>query len=104
LKLDYGCLHIQVVIFRCEWIKQEDNRGNPTYEQYDVSFFTVNFRHKLSSSSELFIFPFQTTQVFFSDDIQKPSWKVVLWKEAHSRREMANIENVTTRILGFSNA
>jgi hypothetical protein len=31
LKLDYGCLHIHVVNFRCEWIKQEDIGGNPTY-------------------------------------------------------------------------
>jgi hypothetical protein len=42
---------------------------------------------------EPFIFPFQTTHVFFFDEIKKPSWKVVLWKEAQSRKKVANIEN-----------
>jgi hypothetical protein len=30
---------------------------------------------------EPFIFPSQVTQVFFSDDLKKPSWKVILKKE-----------------------
>ncbi len=41
-----------------------------------------------------FIFPFQVTQVFFSDDLKKPGWKVVLRKEVHFRREVVNIEDV----------
>jgi hypothetical protein len=65
LKLDYGRLHTPIVIFRCKWIKWEHNRGNPTYVQDDVGFCMVNFYHKMSLSSELFIFPCQTTQVFF---------------------------------------
>ena len=31
LKLDYGPLQIAVIFFQCEWLKIEDNRGNPTY-------------------------------------------------------------------------
>jgi hypothetical protein len=30
-KLDYNLVHTPVIIFRCEWIKREDNQGNPTY-------------------------------------------------------------------------
>jgi len=50
--------------------------------------------------SKPFIFPSQETQVFFLDDIKKPSWKVVLWKEVLSCREVANIEDmfITTTI------
>jgi len=55
-------------------------------------------------SSELFIFPCQATQVFFSHDIKKPGWKVVLWKKVRSKREVANIENVTIIIIGVLNA
>jgi hypothetical protein len=44
--------------------------------------------------SEPFIFPSQVTQVFFSSDLRKPSWKVVLRKEQHSRKEVADMENV----------
>ncbi len=43
LKLDYGLVHNLVHIFRCEWVKQEDNRGNLTYVKDDVEFLTVNF-------------------------------------------------------------
>lgn len=43
LKLDYGLVHTPVHIFRCEWMKREDNQGNPTYVKDDVEFFTVNF-------------------------------------------------------------
>jgi hypothetical protein len=43
LKLDYGLVHNLVHIFRCEWMKQEDNRGNLTYVKDDVEFLTVNF-------------------------------------------------------------
>jgi hypothetical protein len=43
---------------------------------------------------EPFIFPSQETWVFISNDIKKPSWKVVLWKKARSRREVVDIEDV----------
>jgi hypothetical protein len=47
----------------------------------------VNFRHKLPRMAEPFIFPSQATQVFFSDAADRPGWKVVLRKEARSKRE-----------------
>ena len=30
LKLDYGLVHTPLIILRCEWMKRQDNRGNPT--------------------------------------------------------------------------
>jgi hypothetical protein len=78
LKLDYDHLHAHVVIFRCEWIKRENNKGNPTYIRNDVAFLTINFCHNLPLSFEPFIFPCQATQMYFSDDIEKLGWKVVL--------------------------
>ena len=100
LKLDYGPLRTPVILFRCEWLKREDNRGNPTYVRDDVGFMVVNFRHKLPKMSEPFIFPSQATQVFFSNDVRKPGWKVVLRKEARSRREEQDTSDVfiTTRL------
>jgi hypothetical protein len=38
--------------------------------------------------AEPFIFPSQATQVFFSDVVDKPGWKVVLRKEARAKREV----------------
>ncbi len=51
-KLDYGHLHTPILVFKCEWIKREDNRGNPTYGRDDVGFFMVNFCHMLPLSFE----------------------------------------------------
>jgi hypothetical protein len=65
LKLDYGPLKTPVILLCCEWMKREDNRGNPTYIRDDAGFLVVNFRHKLPQMSDSFIFPSQATQVFF---------------------------------------
>ena len=94
LKLDYGPLRTPVILFQCEWLKREDNRGNPTYVRDDAGFMVVNFRHKLPKMSEPFIFPSQATHVFFSDDVKKLGWKVVLRKEARSRREEQDTSDV----------
>jgi hypothetical protein len=87
-------VHTPMIIFRCKWIKWENNQGNLTYVRDDIGFFTIYFCHKLPLMSEPFIFPSQETWVFFSDDIKKPSWKVMLWKKAWSRKEVAYIEDV----------
>jgi hypothetical protein len=94
LKLDYGPLHTPMIILRCEWMKRQDNRGNPTYTKDDVGFLIVNFRHKLPRMAEPFIFPSQATQVFFSDVEVRPGWKVVLQKEARSRKEVVDTSNI----------
>jgi hypothetical protein len=44
--------------------------------------------------SDPFIFSSQATQVFFSDDRQKSGWKVVLRKEASTRREVVQTADV----------
>jgi hypothetical protein len=41
---------------------------------------------------EPFIFPFQATKVFFSNDIKKFGWKIVLRKEAQSTKEVVDTE------------
>jgi len=64
-RLDYGLVHTPINLFRCEWVKREDNQGNPIYVQDEVGFLTINFCHKLPIMSHPFIFPSQVTQVFF---------------------------------------
>lgn len=90
LLLDYGGLSTQIILLRCEWIKPQDLRGNATYTRDEAGFLVVNFRHKLPRMVDPFIFPSQATQVFFSDIVDKPGWKVVLRKEARARREFVD--------------
>ena len=65
LKLNYGPLRTPVIFFRCEWMKQCDNRGTPTYVRDDARFMVVNFCHKVPKMSEPFKFPSQATQEFW---------------------------------------
>lgn len=100
LQLDYGGLHTQIILLRCEWMKPQDNRGNSTYIRDESGFLVVNFRHKLPRMVEPFIFPSQATQVFFSDVVEKPGWKVVLRKEARAKREVVETTDafITTTV------
>jgi hypothetical protein len=93
-KIDYGPLHTPVILMRCDWMKRIDNRGNSTYTHDEAGFLVVNFRYKLPRMADPFIFPSQATQVFFSNDQKKPGWKVVLRKEARSKREVVNTTDV----------
>ena len=94
LKLDYSPLQTPVVIFWCEWLEREDTRGNIAYMRDDAEFVVVNSRHTLPKVLELFIFPSQATQIFFSNDLKTLGWKVVLRKEAWSKREEQHTTNV----------
>jgi hypothetical protein len=58
-------MHTPMVIFRCEWIKWEDNWRNLTYVWNDVGILTINFCYKFPLSSKPFIFPCQAIQVLF---------------------------------------
>ena len=94
LKLNYGPFRTPVILFRCEWMKQSDNRGNPTYVRDEAGFMVVNFCQKVPQMLEPFIFTSQTTQVFWSDEVRKPGLKVVLAKEARSQRHQQSTTDV----------
>ena len=79
---------------KCEWMKRADNLGNNTYARDEASFLLVNFCHKLLKMVDPFIFHTQATLGFFSDDQKKLGWKVVLQKEAHSKRKVVDIVDV----------
>jgi hypothetical protein len=95
LKLDYGPLRTPIIVFRCEWMKQRDNWGNSTYVRDEAGFMVVNFRHKVPKMSDPFIFPSQATQVFWSKEVGRPGWRVVLAKEARAKRH----EQCTTDVF-----
>ena len=94
LKLNYGPLRTPIIIFRCEWMKQHDNWGNPCYVRDDAGFMVVNFRHKVPRMSDPFIFPSQATQVFWSEEVGRPGWRVVLAKEPRARRHEQSTTDV----------
>ena len=72
LVLDYGDLHTPVIIFSYIWKKMADNHNNNIYIWDPDGFLTVNFRHNLPRSVDLYVFPGQCIQVFFPDDDLRP--------------------------------
>lgn len=95
--LDYGELKTPIILFSCQWKKRHDVRRRCTYIRDDDGFLVVNFKNNVPKSVDCFVFPSQCTQVFFAeDDLRVPGsdWRVVLRKEARSRRKMEEDDDV----------
>ena len=56
LKLDYGPLHTPIILFRCQWVKTTDNRGNRTYVRDDAGFLIVNYLAQVATHGGAFHF------------------------------------------------
>ena len=105
LLINYGDINTPIVLFSCKWKKRSDNRGNSTYVRDGDGFLVVNFRYNTPKSVDPYVFPIQCTQVFFSNDDLHPTgtdWKVILRKEARSRRKVEEDDDVfiTTNTAG----
>ena len=75
-----------VVIFVCEWVKANYAGSNATVRKDRIGFTVANFNRMVPYGKESFAFPIQVQQVFFSDDIRCPGWKVVCRTEVRGRR------------------
>lgn len=95
--LNYGAVKTPVIIFSCMWKRRYDNFRHETYVRDADGFLVVNFKHNTSRSVDPYVFPSQCSQVFFSDDDLRPEgteWKVILRKEARSRRKVEEDDDV----------
>ena len=93
----YGDLKTPVIVFSCTWKKRVDNHNNRTYVRDTDGFLVVNFKHNLPRTVDPYAFPSQCTQIFLSDDDLHPPgshWKVVLKKEARSKRQLEDDDEV----------
>jgi hypothetical protein len=79
---DYGPVSILVVLFKCDWVKNEvDRRGHTTYKRDDDSFLLANFNALKANDDEPFMFIAQVQHVFYFEKLNHPWWKVMLHKE-----------------------
>ena len=95
--LDYDDIKTPVIVFSCVWKRRYDNQRKSTYVRDSIGFLVVNFRFNTSKSVDPFVFPSQCNQVFFADDDLQPAgsqWKVILRKEARSRRKVEEDDDV----------
>ncbi len=57
---DYGPVSIQVVLFKCDWVKNEVvRRGHPTYKRDEDGFLLANFNALKANDDEPCVFPTQ---------------------------------------------
>ena len=94
---DYGDLKTPVTVFSCVWKKRVDNHNNSTYVRDPDGFLVVNFKHNISRAIDPYVFPSQCNQVFWADDDLRPpgsQWKVVLKKDARSKRTVEEDDEV----------
>jgi hypothetical protein len=98
--LNYILVSQLVVLFKCGWVTPRFDRwGNPTYRRDEDGFLLANFRNLKSEVTKPFVFPSQVQQVFYADEPNTPWWKVVLHKEARSKRIVVeNSEEISTPI------
>jgi len=98
--LNYGLVFQPMVLFKCDWVTLGFDRwGNPTYRRDEDGFLLANFHNFKAKVTEPFVFTSQVQQVFYVDELNISRWKVVLHKEARSKRIVAeNSEEINTHI------
>ena len=84
LELDYTT-HC-VVILVCEWVKANYAGTNATVKKDRLGFTMANFNRMIPYGKESFAFPIHVQQVFLSNDLLCPGWKVVCRTEVRGRR------------------
>jgi hypothetical protein len=84
VELDYSS-HC-VIILVCEWVKANYAGTNATVRKDRMGFTVANFNRMILYGKESFAFPIHVHQVFFSNDLLCPGWKVVCRTEVRGRR------------------
>jgi hypothetical protein len=75
LELDYQNHCVVVLLYK--WVKAKYSDSCPTIIQDDLGFTIANFESMVDLGKESFAFLIHCQQVFFSDDPNRPRWKVV---------------------------
>lgn len=84
VELDYNS-HC-VIILVCEWVKANYAGTNATVRKDRMGFTMANFNRMIPYGKESFAFPIHVQQIFFSDDLLCPGWKVVCKTEVRGCR------------------
>ena len=72
------------------WVKANYRGANATVKKDNFGFTIANFAQTIPFGRDSFAFPQQVEQVFFSDCLEAPGWKVVVRTELRGRRVVAS--------------
>ena len=90
IELDYG-RHC-IVLLVCDWVKANYRGRNATMKKDEWGFTMANFGSLVPFAYESFAFPIHCYQIFFSNDEDEPSWRVILRTEVRGRRVDSQME------------
>jgi hypothetical protein len=62
-------------------------------KQDEYGSMLLKFDRIIPYSADSFAFPLYVEQVFFADEVDKPSWKVVLWKDPKDTRVASEVDD-----------
>ena len=88
LELNYGTLK-QVVLIGT-WVRANYRGSAATVKKDEWGLTIANFSRTLPFGRDSFAFPSQVEQVFFSNCLESPGWKVVVRTEPRGRRVVAS--------------
>ena len=92
VELNYNIFR-QVVLIGT-WVKANYRGANATVKKDNFGFTIANFSQTIPFGRDSFAFPQQVEQVFFSDCLEAPGWKVVVRTKPRGRRVVASREDV----------
>jgi len=102
LELDYRN-HCTTVLV-CDWIKATRDARYPNIQRDRYGFTIANFNHmdgKVHPDS--FAFPLHCQQVFLSDDLQRPGWKIMCRTDVRGRRKELQFAKPSSTLVDVGN-
>lgn len=79
VELDYR--RTCVIVFVCRWVKANYRGVNATVRRDKWGFTLVNFQSCERFGKESFVFPKHCEQVYYSETLELPGWRVVIRHE-----------------------
>ena len=102
LVLDYRNHCVTVLV--CDWVRGTQDARFPSIQQDRYGFSLANFNHMDGTvHADSFAFPLHYQQVFFSDDTQRPGWKVICRTDVRGRRRRGHAPVTTPDMVQLHN-
>jgi hypothetical protein len=92
IAVDYGQFELLVLYYT--WVHANKAGAQATMKQDEYGFTLINSDRTIPYSADSFAFPLHVQQIFFVEDTNNPSWKIVLHKEARGARIASKADGI----------
>ena len=92
IEVDYGAF--KQVVLVASWVQANYRGANATVKKDRWGFTVANFNRMIDFGRDSFALPGHVQQVYFSDCIESPGWKVVIRTEPRGKRVVSGENDV----------